>query len=163
MKPDGQREVDYTDGNCNIDVDYGAVFTHHTNGTVFVHTVAGAQIHFEAVKDVDSITEFAQLATDASTHNFNDWPHRRPFDENLEHKGDLFYLAAALAGEAGETLNIVKKFYRDDKLMLQDLADELGDVAWYWVQLCKMAGLKPEAILAGNIKKLRNRKREKEQ
>jgi NTP pyrophosphatase (non-canonical NTP hydrolase) len=75
------------------------------------------------------------------------------------------YVAAGLAGEAGEVANKAKKIYRDDDGMLtearrQQMAKELGDVLWYWAMCCKQYGLDPSVVAEANLQKLRTRKAE---
>lgn len=81
--------------------------------------------------------------------------------------GELGYLALGLAGETGEAVDCVKKMARDPspeniERQRKKLFLELGDVAWYWVRKCKAAGFKPSEVLAGNIKKLLERREKKE-
>jgi NTP pyrophosphatase (non-canonical NTP hydrolase) len=79
---------------------------------------------------------------------------------------ELSYLALGLTGESGETGDCIKKILRspDDVLVYDEqkekLALELGDVLWYWVNLCRALGFAPSAILALNIDKLANRANE---
>lgn len=69
---------------------------------------------------------------------------------------DVVVAALGLAGEAGEVIEHFKKFFRDDKEFHRkhNVALELGDVAFYWVRLCRAAGYEPEEILDLNIAKL---------
>lgn len=69
----------------------------------------------------------------------------------------LYYVTMGLAGEAGEIANKVKKLIRDDNLMLDDLADELGDVLWYVAMLALEIGYDLEAVARGNVRKLHSR------
>ncbi|OBJ24632.1 nucleoside triphosphate pyrophosphohydrolase family protein [Mycobacterium sp. 1245801.1] len=73
------------------------------------------------------------------------------------------YCALGLAGEAGEIANKVKKIARDHLGAVSDdhraqLADELGDVLWYVAQLATQIGMDLDAIAAGNLAKLADRK-----
>jgi NTP pyrophosphatase (non-canonical NTP hydrolase) len=73
-----------------------------------------------------------------------------------------FYLCLGLAGETGEVIEILKKFWRrqttelnqeeNDKLKL-----ELGDVLWYWMQIATAAGLTVNEIMEANVGKLTTR------
>ncbi len=72
------------------------------------------------------------------------------------------YTALGLAGEAGEVANQIKKVLRDDNGRVSDsrrkaLASELGDVAWYFVMLCRELGIDPSHVLAENVDKLSSR------
>jgi len=66
----------------------------------------------------------------------------------------LSYLALGLTGEAGEAASEVKKLLRDGSLSAERLADELGDVMYYWCRLAAAIGRKPEDILAASRAKI---------
>jgi NTP pyrophosphatase (non-canonical NTP hydrolase) len=63
----------------------------------------------------------------------------------------IVYLVLALAGEAGELADHVKKVLRDDTWDRDRLASELGDVIYYWAVLCAMAGCVPSELLDRSI------------
>lgn len=74
----------------------------------------------------------------------------------------LLYDAVALAGEAGEVCNEVKKVHRDwsgvvTHERLDKLRDELGDVLWYVANMAFDLGISLETIAEVNIKKLEAR------
>lgn len=85
------------------------------------------------------------------------------FDNQPKNKEtfQLLWASNSLAGEVGEFANIVKKIYRDHdgniEAMWNDLEDELGDIMWYWLFVCDIINIKPEAIFNHNIEKLRDR------
>jgi NTP pyrophosphatase (non-canonical NTP hydrolase) len=67
-----------------------------------------------------------------------------------------------LAGEAGEVVEVIKKFARreDTKLNWEELAKlklELGDLIWYWTQICSEVGFTMEEVLVANKHKLEER------
>lgn len=63
-----------------------------------------------------------------------------------------------LNGEAGECIDIVKKhLFQGHPLDREDLAKELGDVAWYLAVTAHAIGYDLETVLEMNIKKLRDR------
>ena len=70
----------------------------------------------------------------------------------------LGYAALALAGEAGEVANLVKKIYRDDggdvSIKRDDIADEIGDVLWYVAAVADDLDLDLDSIAKLNLKKL---------
>jgi NTP pyrophosphatase (non-canonical NTP hydrolase) len=75
----------------------------------------------------------------------------------------LAYAALGLAGEAGEVANKVKKILRDDAGELtadrrQELAGELGDVAWYLARMATELGADLGSLLQANVDKLSSRK-----
>lgn len=63
----------------------------------------------------------------------------------------LMYLVLALAGEAGELADHVKKVLRDGTWDRDRLASELGDVIYYWARLCAMAACVPSELLERSV------------
>jgi len=78
-------------------------------------------------------------------------------DKDTGSKGALAYCALGLAGEAGETVDKIKKYIRDDKLDLVGIEKELGDVMWYVAQLANELGLTLQDIIEVNVDKLTSR------
>ena len=84
--------------------------------------------------------------------------------------GELAYHALGLAGEGGEFVDLVKKVVRDHgynkplgqlSLTLDvRLRDELGDVFWYFTQLCTLLGVTHDELMRLNMAKLREREAE---
>jgi len=63
-----------------------------------------------------------------------------------------------LAGEAGECIDMVKKWrFQGHKLNFEDLVKELGDVAWYLAVSAFAIGYDLEEILQKNVDKLMKR------
>lgn len=75
--------------------------------------------------------------------------------------GAVAYCALGVAGEGGEVANKVKKLVRDgDTLAMREkICDELGDVLWYVAILADELNVELNTIALGNLKKLRDRKR----
>ncbi len=70
--------------------------------------------------------------------------------------------ALSLGGEIGEFQNLVKKIKRDDdgKITpdrLIQMADEMGDILWYWLFVCDILKLNPANIMEYNMNKLKTR------
>lgn len=60
-----------------------------------------------------------------------------------------------LCGEAGECIDIVKKYlYQGHKLDKLKLKDELGDVLWYVAITCQALGITLDDVMEHNVKKL---------
>ena len=76
-----------------------------------------------------------------------------PRDETIY----LAYLGLGLAGEAGEVVEHIKKLLRDGTWNRDRLAEELGDVMYYWACLCLAAGRNPSDILAASAAKIDSR------
>jgi NTP pyrophosphatase (non-canonical NTP hydrolase) len=79
---------------------------------------------------------------------------REPLSANKEM---LAYLGLGLVGEAGEVADRLKKFLRDDAWDAEGLAEELGDVIYFWACLCLCAGQKPSRVLAASWRKIETR------
>jgi NTP pyrophosphatase (non-canonical NTP hydrolase) len=65
-----------------------------------------------------------------------------PEDSALREAGLMF------ASEVGEVAGILVKWLRDDERWRDELADQLGDVAYYWARLCDVTGVAPSTLLA---------------
>ena len=63
-----------------------------------------------------------------------------------------------LCGEAGEAIDIVKKWMaHGHELDKAHLAKELGDIAWYLAEAATALDMDLEEILRANLEKLKNR------
>ena len=63
-----------------------------------------------------------------------------------------------LCGEAGEAIDIVKKWMaHGHELDREHLAKELGDIAWYLAEAATALDLSLDEILEANIEKLKKR------
>lgn len=76
----------------------------------------------------------------------------------------IVYPTLGLANEAGEVAGKVKKIFRDKGGVIGDaereaLKGELGDVLWYFTQICTELGLTLEEVAAANLEKLSSRQR----
>ena len=72
--------------------------------------------------------------------------------------GGVFNGCLGLAGEAGETLDMVKKWiFHEKELDVEHLKKELGDVMWYMAMICYSFGFDLDEILQMNVDKLRAR------
>ena len=72
---------------------------------------------------------------------------------------ELAYLALGLNGESGEIAEKVKKLIRDRTWETNAVEKELGDVAWYWVRMCRAIGKNPSEVLTTVVNKLSDRKK----
>jgi NTP pyrophosphatase (non-canonical NTP hydrolase) len=61
---------------------------------------------------------------------------------------ELLELGLGFAGEVGEVAEVLTKWLRDDQPRPDRLADELGDVAYYWARLCAVTELVGSTLLA---------------
>lgn len=76
----------------------------------------------------------------------------------LEKKLQLAVMALGLAGEAGEVIEMVKKYLgHGHQLTKPGLEKELGDVLWYISAVTSLNGIDLNEVAATNIAKLRAR------
>lgn len=72
--------------------------------------------------------------------------------------GGVLNACLGLAGEAGETLDMVKKWvFHEKELDVEHLKKELGDVMWYMALMCESFGFDLDEILQMNVDKLKAR------
>ena len=74
----------------------------------------------------------------------------------------LNYVAAGLAGEAGEFANKIKKLVRDNsgymgEDQIQELSEELGGVLWYTSQAAREIGRTLDSVAQQNLDILADR------
>lgn len=73
-------------------------------------------------------------------------------------KLNLIISAAGISGEAGEVLEIVKKYVGHGHLLdIDKITKELGDVLWYVADVSAQLGIDLNDIAELNIKKLKAR------
>lgn len=76
----------------------------------------------------------------------------------LDKKDVLINSVMGLCGEAGEAIDIVKKWLaQGHELDKERLARELGDVVWYLAEAAAALDMPLEQILQGNLDKLKAR------
>jgi NTP pyrophosphatase (non-canonical NTP hydrolase) len=77
------------------------------------------------------------------------------------YEGHLQNAILGLAGEVGETADIIKKLLyhtaNKDKEYMEKIKHELGDVAFYFAKLLQLLGLTLEEVLQANKEKLESR------
>ena len=82
-------------------------------------------------------------------------PKPECFNPIVKDIGGVLNGCLGLAGEAGETLDMVKKWlFHEKDLDLEHLKKELGDVMWYVAMLCDSFGFNLDEILQMNVDKL---------
>ena len=76
----------------------------------------------------------------------------------LSRKEVLINSVMGLCGEAGEAIDIVKKWLaQGHELDKEHLAKELGDIAWYLAEAATALDIPLEDILQANLDKLKKR------
>ena len=82
----------------------------------------------------------------------------RTLNHELDRKDVLINSVMGLCGEAGEAIDIVKKWLaQGHELDKEHLAKELGDVAWYLAEAATALNIPLEEIFEANIEKLKKR------
>lgn len=66
-----------------------------------------------------------------------------------------------LSSETGELMEIVKKITFQGKPFTAEalfhMKRELGDIIWYWTNMCRALDLDPNEVIAENVNKLKSR------
>ena len=76
----------------------------------------------------------------------------------LSKKDVLINSVMGLCGEAGEAIDVVKKWLaQGHELDKEHLAKELGDIAWYLAEAATALDMQLEDIFRANIDKLKKR------
>ena len=79
-------------------------------------------------------------------------------NKDLDKRDILINGVMGLCGEAGEAIDLVKKWLaQGHELNRERLVKELGDVAWYIAEIATALGVTLEEVLAKNIEKLKAR------
>ena len=72
--------------------------------------------------------------------------------------GGLINGCLGLAGESGETLDMIKKWvFHEKELDKEHLKKEIGDVMWYVAMICESAGFDLDDVMQTNVDKLKAR------
>lgn len=75
---------------------------------------------------------------------------------------DQLHMVIGISTESGELLDVFKKALAYSKgLDFVNIGEEIGDILWYLINLCRMLNLDPEEIMQININKLKARYPEK--
>lgn len=62
-----------------------------------------------------------------------------------------------MVSEIGEVCGIFQKKYQGHDVNRERVMDEMGDAAWFWMELCFAMQLDPQEVLEYNIHKLESR------
>jgi NTP pyrophosphatase (non-canonical NTP hydrolase) len=83
---------------------------------------------------------------------------RRTIDLSRPDNENLINFCMGLAGEAGETIDLLKKhLFHCHVLDREDLTKELGDILWYVSGIATVAGIDMDTVASTNISKLLKR------
>ena len=69
--------------------------------------------------------------------------------------------ALGMGAECGELQEIVKKLLFQGKPLTEEnvfhMKRELGDIMWYWINMCRALSLDPNEVIDENVRKLESR------
>ena len=82
---------------------------------------------------------------------------KRTMNEALTWEQTRNHALHGLAAEVGEIHGLYQKTYQGHTLSKERVMDELGDLAWFWMELCFAEGFDPQEVLEYNIDKLTKR------
>ena len=126
--------------------------------------------------DLQKYMEFVEAVTSKESNDLTAFMNRLDrLDANYEAYGaDGEYIhgpsinvpllltgAVGLNSEAGELIEIVKKLLFQGKPLTEEnlfhMKRELGDIMWYWINMCRALNLDPNEVIAENVRKLQAR------
>lgn len=83
---------------------------------------------------------------------------KRTLNQSLDKKDQITNMIIGVMGESGEVADIIKKsLYQGHKLDRESIAEEIGDIMFYIVNLCNVLDLDLETLIANNYYKLLER------
>lgn len=82
----------------------------------------------------------------------------RTMNTELDFTMSALNMCCGLSGETGEVVDLLKKvIFQGHKTDQKKLAEEIGDVFFYLVNLCTLYGLNAEEVIEANYNKLLKR------
>jgi NTP pyrophosphatase (non-canonical NTP hydrolase) len=114
--------------------------------------------------DFNKYTEFVKTVSSEPTNNVDAMINRITELANNYPNLNISLMmnsAIGLGSEGGEVEEVIKKVIWQGKELNEEtvfhLKRELGDVIWYWTNMCRALGFKPEDIITENVNKLESR------
>ena len=122
--------------------------------------------------DFDRYSKFVATVTSAESNDLTTFMNRLDVIDgnydfvNSQHGPDvnvplMLTGAMGLCSESGELMEIVKKMVFQGKPLTQEshfhMKRELGDIIWYWTNMCRALNLDPNQVIAENVEKLKAR------
>ena len=114
--------------------------------------------------DFNKYTEFVKAVSSEPTNNVDAMINRITELANNYPNLNISLMmnsAIGLGSEGGEVEEVIKKVIWQGKELNEEtvfhLKRELGDVIWYWTNMCRALGFKPEDIITENVNKLESR------
>jgi NTP pyrophosphatase (non-canonical NTP hydrolase) len=122
--------------------------------------------------DFDRYTKFVATVTSEASNDLTTFMNRLDVIDgnydfvNNQHGPDvnvplMLTGVMGLCSESGELMEIVKKMTFQGKPLndenLFHMKRELGDIMWYWINMCRALRLDPNDVIAENVNKLKAR------
>lgn len=122
--------------------------------------------------DLNSYTNFVKTVTSKASNDLTTFMNRLDIIDgnydftNNQHGPDvnvplMLTGAMGLCSESGELMEIVKKMVFQGKPLTEEthfhMRRELGDIIWYWTNMCRALDVDPNAVIAENVNKLKAR------
>ena len=122
--------------------------------------------------DLNLYTKFVKGVTSESSNDLTTFMNRLDIIDgnydfaNHQHGPDvnvplMLTGAMGLCSESGELMEIVKKMMFQGKPLTAEshfhMIRELGDIIWYWTNMCRALNIDPNDVIQENIKKLESR------
>lgn len=122
--------------------------------------------------DLNSYTKFVAAVTSDASNDLTTFMNRLDVLDgnydfvNNQHGPDvnvplMLTGVMGLCSETGELMEIVKKITFQGKPFNEEnlfhMKRELGDIIWYWTNMCRALHLDPNQVIAENVEKLKSR------
>lgn len=116
------------------------------------------QVSFQSYSDfVEAITSPTSNNTNLLIDRISDLQARNP-DINISL---MITNGLGLPGESAEAAEIVKKVLFHGKELTDEVKThmhkELGDIIWYWINMCRAMNFDPNDVIEKNVNKLESR------
>jgi|TARA_Y100000310_G_scaffold161131_1_gene161057 hypothetical protein len=107
--------------------------------------------YFDSPEDEQRLSDYAEFVNDMLV----------VFDIDSE---DMRYPSLGLAGEAGEVIEHIKKYYyhNNKAISYEAIVKELGDVRFYYQLLLNQLGISDRFVVNKNMEKLLERHKERD-
>lgn len=100
---------------------------------------------------------FAEFYQEECTRTLRE-PIKDIKENEVLRRDTLINMALGLTGESGEVIDQIKKYaYQGHMLDKEHMAEEIGDVLWYLMNLCNLLDIGINEVMRGNVSKLRER------
>lgn len=122
--------------------------------------------------DLQAYSNFVQAVTSKASNDLTEFMNRLDIiDGNYDFANNqhgpsvnvplMLTGAMGLCSESGELMEIVKKMTFQGKPLNEEtvfhMKRELGDIIWYWTNMCRALYLDPNQVIAENVEKLKSR------